>query len=375
MFRYLSKAHPARYFRHSPDNITNDLFSRRNSSLSTDLHPPLAFVFDIDGVLLRGHNVLESAKRAFRILDGHNPFGLKIPFILLTNGGGVTEQERCDKLSKQLGVKIGPSQYIQAHTILKTCVDKYADKAVLALGGKLNKVRQAAEYYGFKNVYTTLDVLAWREAVWPFHKITEAERATSKTVDFSQVQISAAFVFHDPRNWGLDIQVLCDIIQSGGIIGAPYISVQQQLSNPTAIIFCNPDLLWKSDFERPRLGQGAFKEAFQSVYKDLTGSSYPYIQYGKPTTATYQFAEEMLSERIEEMTGHKKELPSIYMVGDNPASDIAGASNAGWMSILVHSGVYDPRGGPPTHQPTHEVENVEEAVWWAVTQEYKKRDT
>lgn len=32
-------------------------------------------------------------------------------------------------------------------------------------------------------------------------------------------------------------------------------------------MFCNPDLIWRSDFDRPRLGQGAFKEAFQAVYK------------------------------------------------------------------------------------------------------------
>lgn len=33
------------------------------------------------------------------------------------------------------------------------------------------------------------------------------------------------------------------------------------------MVFCNPDLLWRAEFERPRLGQGAFKEAFQAVFK------------------------------------------------------------------------------------------------------------
>ena len=32
-------------------------------------------------------------------------------------------------------------------------------------------------------------------------------------------------------------------------------------------MFCNPDLIWKSEFDRPRLGQGAFKESFLAVYQ------------------------------------------------------------------------------------------------------------
>jgi hypothetical protein len=73
--------------------------------------------------------------------------------------------------------KIKESQYIQAHTILKKHAREYADKPVLVLGGKLDKVRKVAERYfclcllvyphltleysyGFQEVYTTLDVLA-----------------------------------------------------------------------------------------------------------------------------------------------------------------------------------------------------------------------
>ena len=106
-------------------------------------------------------------------------------------------------------------------------------------------------------------------------------------VDFSNTPISAIFVYHDPRNWGLDstnssiyrffklsdppfsshlVQVACDVIQSAGIIGGPYKPVEDG-QNPVELVFCNPDLLWKSDFDRPRLGQGAFKFAFQAIYK------------------------------------------------------------------------------------------------------------
>lgn len=35
----------------------------------------------------------------------------------------------------------------------------------------------------------------------------------------------------------------------------------------TEVFFCNPDLLWKANYAVPRFGQGAFKEAFQAVFK------------------------------------------------------------------------------------------------------------
>lgn len=54
---------------------------------------------------------------------------------------------------------------------------------------------------------------------------------------------------------------------------------------------------------------------------------------------------------------------------DNPESDIAGANGAGWSSVLVKTGVFDPSQGPPPHLPTHYGEDVEEAVTWAIERE------
>ncbi|KAG1812545.1 HAD-like domain-containing protein [Suillus subaureus] len=319
----------------------------------------LAFAFDIDGVLLRGKNPLPAAKEALSILDGNNKLGLKIPFILLTNGGGVSEEERCHKLSSQLGVQIHPDQFIQAHTVLKSIVHSYADVPVLVLGGKGDILRRVAEGYGFQKVYTTFDILAWHPSIWPFHDLTQEERASVRPTDFSKIPFGAIFVFHDPRNWALDIQIMCDVIQ--GIIGGSHET--NHARKPVDLVFCNPDLIWQSDFEAPRMGQGAFRVAFQAVFQSLTGSTYPYIQFGKPTEATYNFAEIMLKHRLQ-----TNDRATCYT--DNPESDIAGANAAGWKSILVHTGVYDPHRGPPSHQPTHQAEDVAEAVRWALEQEF-----
>ena len=46
-------------------------------------------------------------------------------------------------------------------------------------------------------------------------------------------------------------------------------------------------------------------------FKSLTGSRYPYVQYGKPARATYKFAESILAERIEELYGIRGKIPNV----------------------------------------------------------------
>lgn len=58
------------------------------------------------------------------------------------------------------------------------------------------------------------------------------------------------------------------------------------------------------------------------------------------------------------------------MVGDNPASDIAGANNYGWRSILVRTGVF--RGEKPEEAdpvPHVVAKDVLEGVRWALLRE------
>ncbi|KAH8119510.1 HAD hydrolase [Phellopilus nigrolimitatus] len=350
--------------------------------------PPLAFAFDIDGVLLHGEEVIPQAKKALRMLNGENELGIKIPYIMITNGGGVSETVRCQKLTEKLGVEISLSQFMQAHTVLKSIVDQYAEKPVLVLGGLPGSVPQVAEEYGFRNVYTTLDIMAWNPSIWPMHDLDANERAfvESRPPFEPSTRFAAIFVFHDPRNWALDIQVTCDILLNGG-------SVLPALAGPTAstlvpenegavkLVFCNPDLLWRSDFPVPRLGQGGFRIAFEAVYHSLTGKNYPCVQYGKPTRETYAYAEQVLRGRLHELllregmvskNEHSDYTPNVYMIGDNPESDIAGANAKGWSSVLVNTGVYDPKCGPPAHEPSHIAQDVEQAVRWAIDREFAR---
>lgn len=106
---------------------------------------PLAFAFDIDGVLIHGPSVLPEAKRALAILNGENKQGIKIPYIMMTNGGGSTEADRVARLSAELGIPVHPSQMVQSHTVLRSLAHKYADEPVLVLGGINDAVRKVAE--------------------------------------------------------------------------------------------------------------------------------------------------------------------------------------------------------------------------------------
>ncbi|GKT90449.1 HAD-superfamily subfamily IIA hydrolase [Colletotrichum tofieldiae] len=75
-----------------------------------------AFAFDIDGVLIRGGRAIPEAVEAMKVLNGDNEYGIQIPYIFLTNGGGKTEEERCGDLSKQMEIDISPAQFICGHT-------------------------------------------------------------------------------------------------------------------------------------------------------------------------------------------------------------------------------------------------------------------
>ncbi|KZT38048.1 HAD-superfamily hydrolase [Sistotremastrum suecicum HHB10207 ss-3] len=324
----------------------------------------LAFAFDIDGVLVHDNQAIPAGQRVLKFLDGANPLKLSIPYILITNGGGRAEFERATALSSILQHKISPDHLVQSHTVLKSVVDKYHNKGVLVLGG-LEGIKDVAHGYGFKRVYTSHDLLRIVPGIWPFSSTSSPSSSSTSTypdIPYLPKPISAIFVFHDPRDWGRDIQIILDVLRS-----------PPSETEPVELIFTNPDLIWKALHPKPRLGQGAFREAFQGVYRAFYGKQYPYVQFGKPSRDTYVFAEGVLRGMLRKNEEGAKGTDGmhVYMVGDNPAS--AGASAHGWPSILVRTGVYEPSNGEPAHEPTKIAEDVEEAVMWAWEREYGKQ--
>lgn len=390
-----------------------------------------AFCFDIDGVILRGPDTIPAAVEAIRMLNGHNKYNIKVPSIFVTNGGGKPEKVRAEDLSKRLQTEIRVDQIIQGHTPMRDLVPKYTN--VLVVGGVGNVCRHVAELYGFKNVYTPLDILKWNPAVSPYHDLTEEEKVSCKeNVDFSKISIDAIMVFADSRNWAADQQIILELLLSvKGVMGTEL----KTYDEGPEIYFAHLDFIWATNYKLLRYGMGALQVLIAALYREHTGKELKVHRFGKPQVGTFRFANKVLSKWRQGMLDeHLKKLSvndpdassadilvgedgtefinqaklesgsysdgedddtaldkmgdlllqdkitlqlppasTVYFVGDTPELDIrfANSHDGSWFSILVKTGVYQD-GTVPKYKPKHLCENVLEAVQFAIEREHAK---
>lgn len=355
----------------------------------------------IDGVLLHSSDPIPGAAETLRFLSEHS-----IPFLLLTNGGGRLEKDRVADLSSKLGLPLTTSNFVQSHTPFTELVASLRDKTILVTGQDSNKCRTIAEAYGFRKVITPSDILAAEPRVWPFKVLEDVYASSSRplpdtALDDSRpasardslVKVDAMFVFNDPRDWAVDIQIITDLLLSEkGYLGT-YSSKNgdESLDNcgwqgdgQPSLYFSNGDLFWSTGYHLPRFGQGAFQAAVAGVWRRVTGGhELQRTVFGKPSRETYAFAERVLQKHRHELlkaTGSHGagRLERVYMVGDNPESDIAGANTyqsehgTDWESILVKTGVWTAdRGGElkGVFKPHVIVSDVKEAVRTALERE------
>ena len=208
------------------------------------------------------------------------------------------------------------------------------------------------------------------------------------------LEVAAILVWSSPRDWCLDLQVILDLLLSnGGRIGTRSgKNGNKSLPNrgylqdgQPKLFFCNPDLEWSTSHHHPRFAQGAFREALNGIWAHRTAgeAELSYTILGKPTAATYKYGEKVLqayhqhiNSTIDENGDIKlaNHIKTVYMVGDNPESDIKGANGyrsrfgSDWKSILVESGVYV-AGDDPAHKPTKVTKDVKDAVDLALKEE------
>lgn len=399
-------------------------------------HPRVAsyaFCFDIDGVILRGPDTIPEAVQAIKLLNGENKYNIKVPSIFVTNGGGKLELQRAEDLSKGLGTEIRVDQIIQGHTPMRDLVPLY--KNVLVVGGVGNICRHVAESYGFKNVYTPLDILKWNPAVSPYHDLTEEELKCCKhDVDFSKISLDAILVFADSRNWAADQQIILELLLSkNGVMGTESTTYDEG----PEIYFAHSDFIWATNYKLSRYGMGALQVSIAALFKEHTQRELKVHRFGKPQVGTFKFANKVLSKwRKGMLDEHLKKLnvndpnagdadilvnddgeefinqaklesglysdededdegaaaqklgelsllenitlqlppaSTVYFVGDTPESDIrfANSHDDSWFSILVKTGVYQD-GTVPKYKPKHLCANVLEAVEFAIEREHAK---
>lgn len=331
--------------------------SSSTSSFSTSSvpSPPTlpAIAFDIDGVLLRGRDLLATATTAIRKVTriedgGTHPIG--VPHVFLTNGGGVAEEAKAAQLTKLLGVRVKPESVVLSHTPMKELVTQYGDKLVLTLG--MTDVRSVARSYGFKHVLIPEDLAhKYPDLVPHWHESGPRRIGHEPSIthyDNELESIAALFVLHDPVEWYRDLQIAMDLLTMPRPVGA----------SPPAVFFSNPDFLFSGRHKHPRLAQGAFRVCLEALYKEYTGKKLPYTLYGKPHAVQYKFSEKLLQQQAARFGC----IISHYIgIGDNPAADIRGANDAGWTSVMVATGSI-PRSIHPNEQPQHDAACVDEAV-------------
>ena len=105
------------------------------------------------------------------------------------------------------------------------------------------------------------------------------------------------------------------------------------MENHIPILTALNDLYFRTkEHPLPRILIKPFNEGLKSVYKEIYGKELKILPFGKPEKNTYDFTQRLMQEKY-------GKVKKIVMIGDNEATDIKGAHNAGWESILVKTGV------------------------------------
>ncbi|KAK3023910.1 hypothetical protein RJ639_043453 [Escallonia herrerae] len=291
-------------------------------------------------------------------------------------GGGIPESRRAFELSELLGVKIIPSQVVQGHSPFKNLTKRFENELVVATGKGEPAV--VLSEYGFKKVISLEEYASCFDNIDPvshFKSWTSQQvnlhgnsRELVPSFDVSSDRVKAAFVVSDPVDWGRDIQVLCDILRSGGLPGkknghqpnlyfaADDLEYQVRGDQHHELLFVDSRdaglNLVQAVFPSERLGLGAFRTALESIFNRIHHCPLEYTTFGKPNPFVFRNAESILlklqphsfrGDLIMEagnMTSHS--FQTLYMIGDNPSVDIKGARQAGppWFSILTRTGVF-----------------------------------
>ncbi|KAI8680001.1 hypothetical protein NCS57_00279800 [Fusarium keratoplasticum] len=407
------------FFFSKPDgSLVNPNDFQEPSEASRKLFSEIAFAFDIDGVLYQGRNRVEGAEKVIKMIRSNG-----IRYVFLTNGGGVPEVKKADTLQERLQIAkhddVIRGRMILSHTPMSAWSDELKNHGtILITGSHPEQARQIALDYGFKRVVTPADILAECKDVFPFDhlegdingrpvplpdgkRIPLLKDPYTTNIPHNALKIDQIFVWNDPRDWSVDIQIIHDLLISHeGYLGTishrngdkslPNNGWQQD--NQPGLWISNMDLLWKTNYPVNRFGTGAFMEALKGVWSMTTdGKELEYNALGKPSNYTYKYAHDRLLQYYHDMSCNRGKSPShditkchplrrVYMIGDNPESDIRGANDFNaedgteWVPILVRTGVWRQTltDKEPRHKPAVIVDDVVDAVVWALNNEGMK---
>ncbi|NWH85651.1 HDHD5 hydrolase, partial [Aegithalos caudatus] len=311
--------------------------------------PSFGFLFDIDGVLVRGKTPIPAARTAFqKLVNSQGQF--LVPVVFVTNAGNCLRQNKADQLSHLLGVPISQDQVMMSHSPLRM-FKRYHEKCVLVSGqGPLLDI---AQDLGFCQPIT-IDTLREKR---PLLDAVDHDRRPNVLHSQEQLfSLSTVVLFGEPVRWETSLQLIIDVLLTSGYPGNPY---EQENYPHIPVLACNMDLMWVAEAQSPRFGHGTFMVCLENIYKKITGKDLKYeALMGKPSRLTYQYAEHLIRAQALQRSWEQP-IHTLYAVGDNLMTDVYGA-NLYWekelaraaaarcRSVLVCTGVYSPhRQAPP----------------------------
>ncbi|NWI85810.1 HDHD5 hydrolase, partial [Pitta sordida] len=326
--------------------------------------PSFGFLFDIDGVLVRGKTPIPAARTAFqKLVNSQGQF--LVPVVFVTNAGNCLRQKKADQLSHLLGVPISHDQVMMSHSPLRM-FRRYHEKCVLVSGqGPLLDI---AQDLGFCQPIT-IETLRERH---PLLDAVDHDRRPNVLCFQEQLYrfffLSAVVLFGEPVRWETSLQLIIDVLLTSGYPGNPY---HHENYPHIPVLACNMDLMWVAEAQSPRFGHGTFMVCLENIYKKITGKDLKYeALMGKPSRLTYQYAEHLLRAQALHRCW-KQPIHTLYAVGGSPAlsqdddndhsweNELAPAAAAHCRSVLVCTGVYNPH----TEVPLDTRDSITETVF------------
>ncbi|KAL1789742.1 cat eye syndrome critical region protein 5, partial [Sigmodon hispidus] len=323
--------------------------------------PSFGLLFDIDGVLVRGHRVIPAALEAFsKLLNSQGQ--MRVPVVFVTNAGNILQHSKAQELSDLLGCKVDPDQVILSHSPMKRFLQHHNKRMLVSGQGPLVENARAL---GFRNV-VTIDELRMACPELDMVDLERRPKTTPLRNDFPAIE--GVLLLGEPVRWETSLQLIMDVLLSNGnprtgLVSAPYPHLP--------VLASNMDLLWMAEAKMPRFGHGTFLLCLETIYRKVTGKELKYEGLmGKPSILTYQYAEDMIRQQAERR-GWSAPIRNLYAIGDNPVSDVYGANlfhqylqkakrgeeeqrpsgTQSCASILVCTGIYssqDPGSEVPT---------------------------
>ncbi|EGI69624.1 PREDICTED: cat eye syndrome critical region protein 5 homolog [Acromyrmex echinatior] len=278
--------------------------------------PKFGLLFDIDGVIIRGKQILSPVKESFKRLQGNNG-KFRVPTLFVTNSGNSLRSQKAIELSKWIGIEVMESQVVLAHSPLQM-FDYLHNKQVLISGQ--GPITDIARELGFKKTITIEEVVKNFPCLDYIN--IKKRNPICGPVNPNFPQIEGILLLSEPIKWETSLQLMVDLLVTNGMptrlpTAIPYPHIP--------VLACNMDLLWASEAPIPRYGHGAFLLCLENLYKKVTNKDMTYAALvGKPSEITYYHANQLLVNHARSLGIDN--IDTIYAIGDNINTDIFGAN-------------------------------------------------